>query len=280
MSPEEIERIVRVLRRFGVEYIKLTGGEPMLRRDIVEIVSRIKGVGVREISMTTNGTNLEKLAYKLKDAGLSRVNISLHSLKRDRYRFITRVDALDKTLRAVNAAINAGLLPVKLNIVLLKGINDDEIWEIIDYSYQLGGNKTNTVQFIELLNIDEAIYEKYHVELDGIEARIKERAVDIRYRKLHNRPVYLLDNGVQVEFVKPMFNHAFCMGDDRIRITYDGKFKPCLMRNDNLVDFISAMRNGATDEQLAKLYIRAIMNREPFFKEKHPGHIDKSVCMI
>ena len=191
MSPEEIERIVRVLRRFGVEYIKLTGGEPMLRRDIVEIVSGIKGVGVKEISMTTNGTNLEKLAYKLKDAGLSRVNISLHSLKRDRYRFITKVDALDKTLRAINAAIDAGLLPVKLNIVLLKGINDDEIWDIIDYSYRLGGNKTNTVQFIELLNINEAVYEKYHVELDSIEARIKERAVDIRRRKLHNRPVYV-----------------------------------------------------------------------------------------
>ena len=284
MSSEEIIRIIRVLTRFGIEYVKLTGGEPMLRDDIVEIVRGIKMLGIKELSMTTNGTRLPQLAYELKNRGLDRVNISLHSLKRDRFRFITKRDMLDNTLRAVEESIEAGLKPVKLNVVLLKNVNDDEIEDLIEYSYSLGGGETNVLQIIELLKVDPSFYEKYHVDLDPIERAIAEKAVKVRYKRLQNRPIYYLSNGVQVEFVKPMYNHAFCMGNDRIRITHDGKFKPCLMRRDNHVDFLNAMRHGASDDDLATLYLKAVSLREPYFKEGEESRdkicVDTSSCII
>jgi len=286
MTPEEIERVVRVLRRFGVRYIKITGGEPMLRKDIVEIVARIKSTGVEEISMTTTGFRLEKLAWDLREAGLDRVNISFHSLRRDRYLFITKMDRRDATFKAVEAALDAGLLPIKLNMVILKGVNEDEVWDMIDYSYSLGGGETNIVQFIELLNVDPVFFKQYFYPLDKVEEMIAPRVVEKYRRSLHNRMVYVLDNGVKVEFVKPMWNNAFCMGNDRIRITYDGKFKPCLMRSDNHVDFITYIREGYSDEYIVRQFLEAVRNREPFFKtDRVEGfeigeHIDRSVCPI
>lgn len=266
MNPREIGRVVNVLHKFGVEYIKLTGGEPLLRTDILDILDEVKAVGIKEISMTTNGTRLAEIAADLKRHGLNRVNISVHSMNRWRYFLITGVDRLNYTLKAVEAAIEAKLHPVKLNTVILKDVNEDELDELIEYSYSLGGSETNTIQLIELLNVNPVFYKAYHVDLNEIEDKIKEMAVEIRRRRLHNRPVYLLANGVKIEFVKPMFNHAFCMGNDRIRITYDGKFKPCLMRSDNHVDFLYAMRNGADDKELARLYLNAVLLREPYFK--------------
>ncbi len=275
MTADEIGRVVRILHKFGVRYVKLTGGEPLLRHDIIEILDNIKSAGIEEISMTTNGTRLVELAVDLKSHGLDRVNISIHSLKRGRYLLITGVDKRDYTLKAIEAAVDAGLKPVKLNMVLLRGINTDEVDELIDYSYSLGGYPKTIVQFIELLNVDSSFYRAYHYDLGIVESAIKERAVKVRYRKLHNRPVYFLSNGVAVEFVKPMHNHAFCMGNDRIRITYDGKFKPCLMRSDNYVDFLGLMRSGASDAEIARAYFKAILNREPYYKE--PGREGEAV---
>ncbi len=268
MTSKEVGRIVKLLNKFGVQYIKLTGGEPMLRPDILDILDEIKNVGIKEISMTTNGTKLVELAKDLKKHGLNRVNISLHSMDRWRYFLITGVDRLEYTLNAIEAAIEASLQPVKLNTVILKGLNEDELSRLIEYSRSLGGAETNTIQLIELLNVNPIFYRVYHVDLKPIEEHIKKIAVEVRHRKLHNRPVYLLDNGVKIEFVEPMFNHAFCMGNDRIRITYDGKFKPCLMRSDNHVDFLHAIRHGASDKELAKLYLKAVLFREPYFKEE------------
>jgi len=228
------------------------------------------------------------LAWDLKEAGLDRVNISFHSLKRDRYLYITKMDRRDQTFKAVEAALDAGLLPIKLNMVILKGINEDEYWDMIEYSESLGGGETNTVQFIELLNSDPEFFKKHFYPLDKIEEEIRPYVVKKYRRSLHNRMVYVLENGVKVEFVKPMWNNAFCMGNDRIRITYDGKFKPCLMRSDNHVDFISYIRAGYGDEYIAKKFMEAVMRREPFFKTDRDSlkdfnigeHIDKTVCPI
>lgn len=284
MRPDEIGRIIRVLMRFGIEYVKLTGGEPLLRSDIIDIIREIKSAGILELSMTTNGTRLAELAYDLKHYGLDRINVSLHSLRRDRYRFITGVDMYDNVIKGIENSIDAGLKPVKLNVVILKGVNDDELWDLIEYSYSLGGKDTNVLQIIELLKVDPEFYNKYHYNLDNIEKELSKISVKVRYRRLQNRPVYYLNNGVQVELVKPMYNHAFCMGNDRIRITYDGKFKPCLMRNDNHVDFLTAMRSGATDDELANLFLKAVLLREPYFKKhlhkEDMFHIDTSSCII
>ena len=274
MSPREIERIVRILYNYGVEYVKITGGEPLLRRDILEIISRIRNIGVKEISLTTNGTRLYELAYELKRCGLDRINISLHSLKRWKYFLITGVDRLEYTIKAIKRAIDAGLTPVKINVVILRGLNDNELNDYIEFSKELGGKDTNTLQLIELINVNSRFYKAYHVSLNDIELKLKRDSIHLYVRELHNRPVYILKNGVRVELVKPMNNSSFCMGCDRIRITHDGKFKTCLFRNDNLIDFLTPMRKGASDDELSGLFLKAVSLREPFFKPKGFGEAE------
>ena len=286
MTADEIERVVSILHKLGVKYIKLTGGEPLLRKDIIEIVRRIKSIGIDEISITTNGTELDILAHKLRDAGLNRINISIHSLKRWKFYLITGVDMLERVKKGIEESIDAGLYPVKLNFVILKDLNDGEISDLIEYSYKLGGGDTNIIQLIELININPKFYRAYHRPLDDIEEWIRKKAVSMRRRRLHNRPQYTLDNGVIVEFVKPMYNPTFCMGNDRIRITYDGKFKPCLLRSDNHVDFLKVMRNGGGDSEIIDRFIEAVNRREPFFKQEFDksfnigSYIDYLVCPI
>jgi len=266
ITPEEIERIIRIMGLFGIDRIKLTGGEPMLRRDIVEIVERIRRAGVKEVSLSSNGTRLTKMAPELKAAGLARVNISLHSLNRERFKLITGADRLPDTLSGINASIDAGLLPVKINTTLLRGVNHDEIGDLVEFSHSLGGGKTNVLQLIELVMTMPDYYEMYHYPLASIEEDLKSQATVVTERVLHRRPRYELSNGVTVELVKPMHNSEFCMGCNRIRITHDGKFKPCLMRHDNHVDFLAAMRRGATDKEIIELFKQAVSLREPFFK--------------
>ena len=238
----------------------------MLRQDIIEIVEKLKAVGLHEISMTTNGTRFFELAGALHDAGLSRVNISLHSLRKDRFQSIAGVDGYDQAMSAVSAAIAAKLLPVKLNVTMMKNVNDDEIDDVIRFVHRSGGNGEVVLQLIELVVTDPAFYEKYHCDLAPIEERLKSHAVAVHRRGMHNRPRYMLPNGVTVEVVRPMHNSEFCMKNNRIRITHDGKFKPCLLRDDNHVDFLTRMRAGATDDEIADLFKVAVLLREPFFK--------------
>jgi len=134
MTPQEIQRIVSIAASFDVDKIKLTGGEPLLREDIQEVVARIRAVPrISDIGITTNGILLEELAAPLKAAGLDRVNVSLGTLRKETYRKMTGVDALDKVLRGVSEAARVGLKPVKLNMVVLRGVNDDQTWEMLDF---------------------------------------------------------------------------------------------------------------------------------------------------
>lgn len=271
MTAQEIQRVTKVLTRFGVDVVKLTGGEPMLRRDIVDVVEKLGQLSLRELSMTTNGTRLVELASELKDKGLDRVNISLHSLREERFNFITKASKLDYTIKAIKRSVEVGLTPVKLNVVIMKGVNEDEVDDIIDFASELGGGEKVKVQFIELVAegaANSSFYKTFHADLSAIEKRFKQVAIDEKVRQLHLRHQYLLPNGVWVEVVKPMHNSSFCMANNRIRITYNGQFKPCLLREDNHVDFLKAMRNGADDETLAELFKKAVSLREPFFKPK------------
>lgn len=269
MTPEEIQRIVRVMRPYGVDRVKITGGEPMLRRDIVEIISRIRQLDVREISMTTNGTLLARLSRDLKAAGLGRVNISLHSLRKDRYSHITGASKLEDTISTVRSTVEAGLAPVKLNVVVMKGVNEDEVEEMIDFTGELGGGEKVVLQLIELVEEGDAeseFFKKYFYDLSAVEAKLRPRAKLVTTRRMHNRHRYHLSNGVIIEVVKPMNNCEFCMGNDRMRVTHDGQFKPCLLREDNQVDFLKALRSGVDDEGLAELFKKAVLLREPYFK--------------
>jgi len=263
MTPEEIQRIVDIAASFGIRKVKLTGGEPLLREDILEIVKRIRDTpGVEEVSMTTNGLLLAGYGDRLKEAGLARVNVSLDTLKPEKFRQITGLDALEKVIRGIEEASKAGLHPVKANMVLLKGVNEDEVTNMI----RLAREKSIILQIIELESPDEnKLYNTYHVDLDMVEDSLEKAAERTTVRRMHHRKKYHLRNGGEVEIVKPMHNTEFCQNCNRIRVTSDGKLKPCLFRNDNLVDLLGPMRRGAPEKTLIELFLEAVRRREPYF---------------
>ncbi|NJE50010.1 GTP 3',8-cyclase MoaA [Thermococcus sp. 9N3] len=267
MTPEEIERLVRIASRLGIRKVKLTGGEPTVREDIIEIVRRIKPY-VKDLSMTTNGSRLKELAEPLAKAGLDRVNVSLHSLKPDVYKRITGVDMLETVLEGIEEAVKY-LSPVKLNMTVMKGLNDGEIWDMIDFSAKTGA----ILQLIELEAPREmtetAFFRKYFYPLRPVEKELEKRAVEIRERRMHRRKKYFIptDYGIaEVEVVRAMHNTVFCANCTRLRVTSDGKFKTCLLRNDDLIDFLSAMRNGASDAELVDIFRKAVLKREPYWR--------------
>jgi len=263
MTPEEIGRVSEIAASFSIKKVKLTGGEPLVRKDIAEIIRRIKSTrGIREVSMTTNGILLSGNAEKLKDAGLSRVNVTLDTLDAEKFRRITGVDAFEDVVSGIRAAVKADLCPVKVNMVLLKGLNEDEVEDMMEFT-----KKNNLVlQIIELESPSETeAYAQYHAELEKVENSLRKLAERIVVRRMHHRRKYFLRGGGEVEVVRPMHNTEFCRHCNRIRVTSDGKLKPCLFRNSNLVDFVGPMRKGASDDELKALFVEAAERRAPFF---------------
>ena len=252
MSVEQIAEIMRVAAKFGVRSVKFTGGEPLLRRDIARIVRAVpEGM---ESSMTTNGTLLADAAADLAEAGLSRVNVSLDSLDRETYRKITGSDLLSDVLAGIEAALDADLAPVKLNMVVLDGINDDEIEDFISF---VRGNRRLVLQLIELMKARDCTF---HSDLNGLEAGLATRSREVLTRRMHHRRKYCLD-GAEVEVVRPLHNTEFCAFCNRLRVTSDGKFKPCLLRTDNHIDAC-----GKRGDELEAAFREAVGRREPFFR--------------
>ncbi|QSZ66446.1 GTP 3',8-cyclase MoaA [Methanofollis aquaemaris] len=252
LSIEEIREILRVGAKFGIRSVKLTGGEPLLRKDILDIIRAVPD-GI-EVSLTTNGTLLEGLAHDLKAAGLSRVNVSLDTLRPERYREITKRDLLDRVVRGIRAAMDAGLTPVKLNMVLLKDVNEDEIDDFLAY---VRDTDDLILQVIELMEFNECTL---HGDVDRLEREIAEHSKEILTRRMHHRKKYCMD-GAEVEVVRPLHNTEFCAYCNRLRVTSDGYLKPCLLRADNHVDI-----RGKHGEELEALFMQAVQSREPFFK--------------
>jgi cyclic pyranopterin phosphate synthase len=264
MTVQEIVRIAKIAVSLGIARIKLTGGEPLMRKDLPEIVSNIASVaGLKDLSLTTNGLLLGNMAKELHQRGLKRINVSLPSLNKETYRKLTG-GKLQDALAGVKAAIEAGLCPVKLNMVILKDVNVSDVPDMIDYARQNG----TVLQLIELdpINVSDQYYSTHHRSLDEQEQMLRDKAVAIETRPfMHNRLIYHLPN-VTVEVVHPIENTDFCMHCTRMRVTSDGKLKPCLMRNDNLTDILTPMRQGANDQQLKQLFIQANSLREPYNK--------------
>lgn len=175
---------------------------------------------------------------------------------------------LNQTLEAIEKPLEVRLDPVKLNVVVLKGVNENELEDLIKFAEKLNSKGRVILQLIELVECGSApsIFRKNYCNLAEVENEIGRRAVKKVIRRLHFRTQYLLPNGVWIEFVRPTRNYIFCMNDTRLRITHDGKFKPCLMRNDNHVDFLKVMRSGASDEELKKIFLKAVDLREPYWK--------------
>jgi cyclic pyranopterin phosphate synthase len=249
---EELERVARVcVERFGFESIRLTGGEPTVRANLPVLVEKLSKLDV-DLSMTTNGATLRLLAHDLRAAGLGRVNISCDSLRADRFLAMTRRDALDKVLDGIDAAIEAGFAPVKLNCVLVRGVNDDEV---VDFA-TFGREKGVGVRFIEFMPLDadgtwaadqvvsaaeivERIGAVYPLEPVTSAERGAEPAE--RWRYLDGRG----DVGVVASVTR-----SFCGSCDRVRLTAEGQFRNCLFAVRE-TDLRAVLRGGGTDDELA-----------------------------
>lgn len=251
MSTDEIAELMRVGAQFGIRSVKFTGGEPMLRQDLVDIIRSVPP-GI-ESSLTTNGTLLAPKAADLKEAGLARVNVSLDTLRPERYRRITGKDCLEDALEGIDAAIHVGLTPVKINMVLLDGINEDEIDDFMAF---VRGKRDLVLQIIELMEFNKC---RFHGDVDSVEQELNERATRVVTRRMHHRKKYCLD-GAEVEVVRPLHNTEFCAFCNRLRVTSDGNLKPCLLRTDNLVNI-----RGKHGKELEDAFREAVSRRRPYF---------------
>jgi len=256
---EEIERIAKLtVDRYGVDSIRLTGGEPTVRANLPDLVARLAALDV-DLAMTTNGVSLPLIAQDLKDAGLRRLNISLDSLDRDRFTELTRRDDLERVLEGIDAAVAAGFDPVKINVVLMNGINEDEI---VDFA-RFGRDKGVVVRFIEFMPLDadeqwgqdrvvplQKVIADIH-EVFPIEPIARTSAPATRYR--------YLDGKGEIGVIATV-TEKFCDTCDRIRLTADGHFRNCLfaVRDYNLRD---ALRGGATDDELAAVIEGAVTDK-------------------
>ncbi|MXV89540.1 MAG: GTP 3',8-cyclase MoaA [Acidimicrobiia bacterium] len=260
---EEIERVARLLvERFGVHSIRLTGGEPTVRARLADLVAMLTPLGT-DLALTTNGATLGLLAEDLAAAGLKRINISLDSLRADRFRDLTLRDDLDRVLDGVDAALAAGLDPVKVNVVVMRGQNDDEILDFAEY----GRRKGVEVRFIEYMPLDAE--EGWRADSVVALAEITERIGEVHPFEAHrqgsepaSRFRYL--DGKGFFGVVASVTQSFCGSCDRIRLTADGQFRNCLFGLKEY-DLRGPLRRGAGDDELADIVRGAV-------GEKWAGH--------
>jgi GTP 3',8-cyclase len=263
---EEIERVARIcVERFGVDSLRLTGGEPTVRAHLPKLIEHLATLRLEDgrkpdIALTTNGATLRNIATELRDAGLDRINVSLDSLQRERFLAMTRRDELDNVLAGINEAVATGFDKVKVNTVVERGTNDDEILALATYGRDLGVE----VRFIEFMPLDATNeWERQKVVTQNeIVALIGEvyplEQIPARGAAPADRWRYL--DGKGTVGVIPSVSQPFCGDCDRVRITSDGQFRTCLFAT-NEFDLRAIMRNGGTDDEMAQLIIDAVATK-------------------
>ncbi|HBC97396.1 MAG TPA: GTP 3',8-cyclase MoaA [Clostridium sp.] len=272
---EEIYELVKIFVSLGIKKIRITGGEPLIRRGIVKLIQNIGSLsGIEDFAMTTNGMLLEKYAGNLKDAGLDRVNVSLDTLDRKKYRDITRGGCLKDVLDGIEEARKVGLAPIKLNTVLISGFNDSEIESFVG----LTKNEEIDVRFIELMpigrtkdwSLDKFISNKVVLE------KVKELKKIEREDVSSPAKYYKLPGGRgRVGLISPV-SHKFCKNCNRVRLTADGKLKDCLL-SDYEIDLKSALRNG---ENLKKIIIDSVKNKPERHNLEKGEYIKRNMTAI
>jgi GTP 3',8-cyclase len=280
LSFEEIQRLVGVLASMGVDEVRLTGGEPLVRRDLPVLVAMLSEThGVRDLSLTTNGVLLDRLAAPLVEAGLTRLNVSLDSLSHVRFAEITRRDALDKVLAGLEEAERyPELRPIKVNCVAMRGFTEEEVPALAE----LARRKPYVVRFIEFmpLDADEAWKEDEVLTGGEIRALIEERwlLVEIPAKASSTaRRFRFADGAGEIGFVNPV-SEPFCSSCDRIRLTADGQLRTCLFSRREW-DLKAPLRDGASDNELAELLRFAVRHKELKHKINEPGFVRASRSM-
>jgi cyclic pyranopterin phosphate synthase len=256
LTYEEIFRLVSISASLGVEKIRLTGGEPMVRSGFCDFLSSLTSIsGLKDISLTTNGFFLKNKIQKIKDAGIKRINISLDTLNRKKFKTITGHDSFDKVWEGIELASRLGFAPIKINMVVMKGMNDDEVADMAGLSlrfpfhirfieYMPIGLTNHAVPFGHISNADV----KKSLEKIGNLVQVPRTHMDgptVRY-KFEGAPG-------EIGFISPLTNH-FCHTCNRLRLTANGKLRPCLLSNKE-EDIKGPMRKGASDEELIRIFL-------------------------
>jgi cyclic pyranopterin phosphate synthase len=265
LSYEEIVRIAKIATSLGVRKIRITGGEPLARKNITYLISSLRAInGIENISLTTNGVLLERFADEIARAGLNRVNVSLDSLRPDRYAEITRGGSVNVVLRGIERAEKVGLKPVKINMVAIRCFNDDEIEDFARMTLK----KSYQVRFIEFMPIGakEMWSPEKYIPIDEIKSIVGRigTLTPVKIRKSLNQTIgagparyFRFEDAPGVVGFINAVSHQFCSECNRIRLTADGKLRPCLF-SETEIDLKTPLRSGAPDEEIEKLICLSI----------------------
>jgi cyclic pyranopterin phosphate synthase len=258
LSYEEIQTVAQAAAELGINKIRLTGGEPLVRAELPELIRMLSQIeGIQELSLTTNGILLKNHALELRQAGLSRINVSLDTLKTDRFQYITRLGRLKDVLEGIEAAKEASFEPVKINTVVMRNINDDEILDFAKMTYKDGWH----VRFIELMpfkGVAEFVPSNELRQHIGLLGKL-EPCESIT----GNGPAtYYRLSGAKgtIGFISPLTEPSFCSRCNRMRLTPDGKLRPCLMGEDE-IDLRTPLRNNASTEELKRFILKALASK-------------------
>lgn len=264
LTDDEVVRLITIaVRRLGVQEVRFTGGEPLVRRGLVDIVRRTHALGGVETSLTTNALGLQRNAQALRDAGLDRINVSLDSVRRETFHEVTRRDRLDDVIAGLEAARAAGLGPLKLNAVLLRGLNDDQAPELLRWAIERGYD----LRFIEQMPLD-AQHGWSRAEMITADEIFDALSAEFDLTP-HGAPrgsapaeLFDVDGGPATVGIIASVTRPFCGDCDRVRLTADGQVRNCLFARDES-DLRTAMRAGASDEELAQRWVKAMAGKLP-----------------
>ncbi|MFO8045471.1 MAG: GTP 3',8-cyclase MoaA [Halomonas sp.] len=278
LTLEELALVARAFIELGVEKVRLTGGEPLVRRDIDQLVEQIGALpGLKDFAMTTNGASLPKFARRLREAGMTRLNISLDSLDPERFRQLTRTGDLARVIDGIRAAREAGFVRTKLNAVILKGRNDDEVIDLVDFAR----NEGLDISFIEempLGDVSDHRRDETYCSSDEVQALIETRyplTPTTESTLGPSRYFRMADSDTRVGFISP-HSHNFCATCNRVRVTVEGRLLLCL-GNEHSVDLRRVLRAHPGDIEALK---RAIVAAMPLKPERHHFTTDGDVHVV
>lgn len=277
LSYEEILKVIRVAAEVGIRKVRLTGGEPLLRRNLLHLVESVcRTPGIEDVSITTNAVLLEEMARPLFEAGIRRINVSLDTLNPLKYAKMTGRECFDAVMRGLQTAEAVGFSPIKVNVVAIRGLNDDEIARFADFSVQ----KPYHIRFIEYMPIgrdSDWAPEKY-ISSDEIKSKLEALGPLLQVqRSFHDGPAerYRFESAKgEIGFITPL-SHHFCPSCNRLRLTADGRLRPCLFADEE-VDIKSPLRSGCNQEDLKRVFQEAIA-RKP--KQHHAEILERGECI-
>ena len=276
---DEYERLVRILVAMGIRKVRVTGGEPLVRLGIEDFIARLKALGVSDLSMTTNGRLVAERCDKLVGAGLNRINVSLDSLQKEKFRRITRTEAFDQVMAGIEAAQASRLRPVKVNAVLVRGLNDDEVEAFAEFARE----RDLIVRFIEFmpLDADRAWTRESLVPAAEVLQRISDRwpLMPVTHDRSETaRKFRFADNRGEIGLIAPV-SRPFCGFCSRIRLTADGKLRTCLFSKDDH-DLKSVLRSGASEREIGDAIRSIVERKEKGHRINEPDFVPPSRTMV